>query len=120
MLVAAYAFGRPHLLSVLPGIAIASSLVPPVAASGLSLIAWDLSLALGAALLFLSNFVAIVLGAAFFPCADAGPRIRPSRPNRHPANLSEYDSLIWHLKCSRLVADWHASRGRHGFVCAPC
>ena len=64
-MVAAYAFGRPHLLSVLPGIAIASSLVPPLATAGLSLIALDLNLTLGAILLFLSNFVAIVLGSAF-------------------------------------------------------
>ncbi len=64
-MVAAYAFGRPHLLSVLPGIAIASSLVPPVAASGLSLIAFNFDVAIGAILLFLSNFVAIVLGSAF-------------------------------------------------------
>ena len=63
--VAAYAFGRPHLLSVLPGIAIASSLVPPIAASGLSLIAFNFEVAVGAVLLFLSNFVAIVLGSAF-------------------------------------------------------
>ena len=64
-IVAAYAFGRPHLLSVLPGIAIASSLVPPVATSGLSLMAFDFQVAVGAALLFLSNFVAIVLGSSF-------------------------------------------------------
>lgn len=64
-MVAAYAFGRPHLLSVLPGIAIASSLVPPVATSGLALIALDLDVALGSTMLFLSNFVAIVLGSAF-------------------------------------------------------
>lgn len=62
--VAAYAFGRPHLLSVVPGIAIATSLVPPVATVGLSLSTWEFKLALGALLLFLTNFVAIVLGSA--------------------------------------------------------
>ncbi len=64
-IVAAYAFGRPHLLSVIPGIAIASSLVPPLATAGLTLIALELNLSLGALLLFVSNFVAIVLGSAF-------------------------------------------------------
>ncbi|NIL97256.1 MAG: DUF389 domain-containing protein [Planctomycetales bacterium] len=62
--VAAYAFGRPHLLSVIPGIAIATSLVPPVATVGLALISWKWGVALGALVLFLSNFVAIVLGSA--------------------------------------------------------
>jgi uncharacterized hydrophobic protein (TIGR00271 family) len=62
--VAAYAFGRPHLLSVVPGIAIATSLVPPVATAGLSLSTWQFDLAFGATLLFLTNFVAIVLGSA--------------------------------------------------------
>lgn len=62
--VAAYAFGRPHLLSVVPGIAIATSLVPPVATAGLALSSGHFELAVGATLLFLSNFVAIVLGSA--------------------------------------------------------
>lgn len=63
-IVAAYAFGRPHLLSVLPGIAIATALVPPVAAAGLALCTLNVNIALGAMLLFLSNFVAIILGSA--------------------------------------------------------
>ncbi|NIP87004.1 MAG: DUF389 domain-containing protein [Planctomycetales bacterium] len=62
--VAAYAFGRPHLLSVIPGIAIATSLVPPVATAGLALVSWNWSVGVGATVLFLSNFVAIVLGSA--------------------------------------------------------
>ena len=62
--VAGYAFGRPQLLSVLPGIAIATSLIPPVATIALSSCAFEFSVALGATLLFLSNFVAIVLGSA--------------------------------------------------------
>jgi uncharacterized hydrophobic protein (TIGR00271 family) len=62
--VAAYAFGRPHLLSVLPGIAIATSLVPPIATVGLALSVLELNVAFGATLLFLSNATAIVLGSA--------------------------------------------------------
>ena len=56
--VAAYAFGRPHLLSVLPGIAIATSLVPPVATAGMSLTALRFDVALGATLLLLALFLA--------------------------------------------------------------
>ena len=72
---AAYASGRPSLLSALPGVAIAASLVPPIATSGIA--AWlacqssdlhalraHLSLCLGASMLFLTNIVAIVLGTA--------------------------------------------------------
>jgi uncharacterized hydrophobic protein (TIGR00271 family) len=61
---AAYAIGRPKLLSALPGVAIAAALVPPVATLGLGL-AWGAYwLATGAGVLFLTNIVAIVLGTA--------------------------------------------------------
>lgn len=59
---AAYAVGRPNLLSALPGVAIAAALVPPIATSGLALAFADTQLAVGAALLFLTNIVAIILG----------------------------------------------------------
>ena len=59
---AAYAVGRPNLLSALPGVAIAAALVPPIATSGLALAFADTQLATGAALLFLTNIVAIILG----------------------------------------------------------
>lgn len=61
---AAYASGRPNLLSALPGVAIAASLVPPIATSGIAAWAGRMPLALGAALLFFTNIVAIVLGTA--------------------------------------------------------
>ena len=79
---AAYAGSRPHLLSALPGVAIAASLIPPIATSGMALAIGDLSLASGALLLFLTNIVAIVLGTAMSLWAvgirggsrDTGPR----------------------------------------------
>ena len=79
---AAYAGSRPHLLSALPGVAIAASLIPPVATSGMALAIGELSLASGALLLFLTNIVAIVLGTAVSLWAvgirggsrDTGPR----------------------------------------------
>ena len=61
---AAYATGRPNLLSALPGVAIAASLVPPIATAGLAARLGQYQLALGAALLFFTNIVAIVLGTA--------------------------------------------------------
>ncbi len=62
---AAYAMGRPNLISALPGVAIAAALVPPVATSGIGLALGNWHLAGGALLLFFTNIVAIVLGTAF-------------------------------------------------------
>ncbi len=59
---AAYAMGRPNLLSALPGVAIAAALVPPLATSGMAAAQLQWPLAWGALLLFLTNIVAIILG----------------------------------------------------------
>ena len=59
---AAYALGRPNLLSALPGVAIAAALVPPLAVSGMAIAVGQFTLGLGALLLFLTNIVAITLG----------------------------------------------------------
>ena len=62
---AAYAVARPSLLGALAGVAIAAALVPPLATVGISLAegVWEISE--GAAILFGTNLVAIILGAAF-------------------------------------------------------
>lgn len=75
---AAFATARPHLLAALPGVAIAAALVPPIATVGLSLAFGELEVAKGAALLFGTNVVAIVLGAALALWA-AGVRGRGAR-----------------------------------------
>ena len=61
---AAYAVARPSLLGALAGVAIAAALVPPLATVGISLAegVWEISE--GAAILFATNLVAIILGAA--------------------------------------------------------
>ena len=61
---AAYALGRPNLMSAIPGVAIAAALVPPLATSGLAFALGDLGLAFGSTLLFLTNMVAIVLAGS--------------------------------------------------------
>ncbi|MEM9021338.1 MAG: TIGR00341 family protein, partial [Planctomycetota bacterium] len=63
-LAAAYATARPNLLGALPGVAIAAALVPPIATSGVALADGQPVVAAGAAMLFLTNIVAIILGAA--------------------------------------------------------
>lgn len=61
---AAYATARPNLLGALPGVAIAAALVPPIATAGVALSDGDALTAAGAVMLFATNIVAIVLGAA--------------------------------------------------------
>lgn len=82
---AAYAMGRPGLLSALPGVAIAAALVPPLATSGMALslgVWWD---AKGALLLFLTNIVAIIVGTtATFWAVGIGPEKRDKATPRWP------------------------------------
>lgn len=61
---AAHCLGRPGLLAALPGVAIAAALVPPIATTGICLAFGELASARGAALLFGTNVVTIILGAA--------------------------------------------------------
>jgi len=61
---AAYATARPGLSAALPGVAIAASLVPPLATAGIAVTVGRPWLAAGATLLFTTNIIAIILGAA--------------------------------------------------------
>ena len=61
--VGAFALVRSDVSDTLPGVAIAISLVPPLAVAGLTLEAGNLDLTLGALLLFLTNVVAIIFTA---------------------------------------------------------
>lgn len=57
----AFAVGRRDIGDILPGVAIAISLVPPLAVVGVAAVAADWSGALGAFLLFVTNVLAIVV-----------------------------------------------------------
>lgn len=73
---AAGAFGlsRPDVSDALPGVAIAISLVPPLAVTGLMLADRELDAAWGSTLLFTTNMVAILLaGAATFVLTGIAP-----------------------------------------------
>lgn len=61
---AAFALARPGLVAALPGVAIAAALVPPIATVGICLAAGQLTAAAGAALLFATNLVAIIMASA--------------------------------------------------------
>ena len=86
---AAYAMGRPKLLSALPGVAIAAALVPPIATSGLLLSVGQFQLSIGALLLFFTNIVAIVLGTACaFWAVGIGVGVKEKRKEGKP-------ELVW-------------------------
>ena len=74
----AYARTHPQLSSALPGVAIATALMPPVCVVGIGLARGDTPVALGALLLFAANFAAISAAAAtvfyLFGFRRAGPR----------------------------------------------
>ena len=59
----AYAMTHPKVSNSLPGVAIAVALAPPLAVVGVSLEAAEWAFAAGAFLLFLTNFVGIVVAA---------------------------------------------------------
>ena len=59
---AAYALAQPHLSAALPGVAIATALMPPLCTAGIGLSLGRLEITLGALLLFLTNLAAISFG----------------------------------------------------------
>ena len=59
-----YALAQPRLSATLPGVAIATALMPPVCVVGLGLALGRPEVATGALLLFLANFVAIVFASS--------------------------------------------------------
>jgi uncharacterized membrane protein len=63
-LAGAVALARKDVAAVLPGVAIAISLVPPLAVVGVCLGKGDVALALGAGVLFTSNLLALVLAGS--------------------------------------------------------
>lgn len=85
-LAGAIALARKDVAAVLPGVAIAISLVPPLAVVGVCIGQGAFLLALGALLLFVSNLLALVLAgslvfAALGYAADLGPQT-PAGPRR--------------------------------------
>ena len=61
---AAYASGRSNVMTTLAGVAIAAALVPPLAVVGIALTHGHPLIAGNAAILLITNLVAIILGAA--------------------------------------------------------
>jgi uncharacterized hydrophobic protein (TIGR00271 family) len=60
---AAYALAQPHLSAALPGVAIATALMPPLCTVGIGLALGRMEVAGGAGILFITNAVAIAFAA---------------------------------------------------------
>ncbi|MDP8298763.1 MAG: DUF389 domain-containing protein [Candidatus Tantalella remota] len=61
---AAYATARPKVVAALAGVAVAAALVPPLGTVGIAITEGQFVVARGAGILFITNIVAVVLGAA--------------------------------------------------------
>ena len=102
-LAGAFALSRKDISDTLPGVAIAVSLVPPLANAGILFALGEPRLAAGSLLLFGTNYVAILLTGALvfgvmgFPKAACrrstrGPGAGPWRSPSRPASSSSFHS----------------------------
>lgn len=72
---AAYALAHPRLTAALPGVAIATALMPPLCTVGVGLAFMNSTIIFGALLLFVTNLVAIAFaGIVTFAAMGFGPR----------------------------------------------
>jgi uncharacterized hydrophobic protein (TIGR00271 family) len=78
---ASYCVARPRLTAALAGVAIAAALVPPIATTGIAISLGEVAVARGAAVLFGTNVVAIILGAAinFYAAGIRGGKSKTDR-----------------------------------------
>lgn len=85
---AAYALANPRLTAALPGVAIATALLPPLCTIGIGLATAHWSVALGATILFITNLSAISFaGIMVFVLLGFRPRSREKRWHRVPHSL---------------------------------
>lgn len=85
---AAYALAQPHLSAALPGVAIATALMPPLCTVGIGISLKDPPIALGAMLLFLTNFAAISFaGIVVFVALGFRPLHLETNHGRIPRSL---------------------------------
>jgi uncharacterized hydrophobic protein (TIGR00271 family) len=79
----AYALARPNIAGAIAGVAIATALVPPLCTWGISLAECKFANAFGAAMLFATNLLAIIIGGALvFRVLGVTAPAEPGRPNR--------------------------------------
>ncbi len=120
-LAGAAAISRRDIGDILPGVAIAISLVPPLAVVGVTADAGDWSGALGALLLFVTNVLAIiVLGVGVFSAVRlrhqdaAGHRLRPAYTVVLVAGVIVTAALAVSTYRTVQLFDWQQSAKRIG------
>ncbi len=85
---ASYALAQPRISAALPGVAIATALMPPLCTVGLGISTGHWEVAYGAALLFVTNLAAISFaGILVFVSLGFQPRNREMRWHRIPRSL---------------------------------
>jgi uncharacterized hydrophobic protein (TIGR00271 family) len=91
---AAYALAQPRLSAALPGVAIATALMPPICTVGIGIAVKNSSVALGAGLLFLTNLTAISFaGIMVFAALGFRPQRRDATWRSIPRSLF-YSALL--------------------------
>ena len=93
-LAGAVGLSRRDVAAVLPGVAIAISLVPPLAVVGICLGEGDLPLALGALLLFVSNLVSMVIAGTVLFAALGYSAEADQEARRVGAERKSYVTLV--------------------------
>jgi uncharacterized hydrophobic protein (TIGR00271 family) len=92
---AGYALARPNVLAAMAGVAIAAALVPPLATVGIALAEVQWTLAKGAAILLLTNLVAISLGSAsVFRLLGVRPGVGGEPSSRWTGRIALVMSLV--------------------------
>jgi len=92
---AAYALAQPRISAALPGVAIATALMPPVCTVGIGIALGNSQVALGAALLFLTNLAAISLaGIVVFAALGFRPQNIRDTWHRIPRSLFVSAGLV--------------------------
>lgn len=117
-LAGAYALIDEDVSPVLPGVAVAVALLPPLAACGLSVSAQRWDLAGGAAMLFAANFLAIQLAGAVVFSAYGMLRVRRER-HRAPdegAKLSQFLKRFGLSIIVLLIIAWFLTRTLAGLI----
>jgi uncharacterized hydrophobic protein (TIGR00271 family) len=85
---AAYALAQPRLSAALPGVAIATALMPPLCTAGIGLATAHWDVAFGAILLFVTNLAAISFaGILVFVALGFRPQKREARWHHLPRSL---------------------------------
>jgi uncharacterized hydrophobic protein (TIGR00271 family) len=87
---ATFAMARPNLSGAIAGVAIATALVPPVCAVGLSLSMGAFGNAIGATLLFVTNLLAIIVASSFTFTALGVSTVRSLPRHRHSAQWGRW------------------------------